>query len=211
VRALSDEKRTNYVYEFTYSSAPGLREVFQCKYVVPEEALLRFRKILALTQSPFDFKIRVFDEVTKEESSFQVTGSVREMLEKFEVFLETSTGFSFEIKPETALETDIRNVAFESMSNYEKLQLIIYASFRHGKFSSLDVAEIYEATFNEEMPKSTASTYLARMWNEGEGHLERYGNRSGYNYRLRTELEDVQAKINRAEEVLALIRTDSGK
>jgi hypothetical protein len=133
------------------------------------------------------------------------------MLEKFEVFLETSTGYSFETKPEEALETDMESVAFESMSNYEKLQIIIYASFRHGKFSSLDVAEIYEATFNEEMPKSTASTYLARMWNEGEGHLERYGNRSGYNYRLKTELSDVQANIDRAEEILALIHTGSDK
>ncbi|MHA2153633.1 MAG: hypothetical protein ACXAAQ_16845 [Candidatus Thorarchaeota archaeon] len=90
------DERTNYVYEFTYSSAPGLREIFQCKYVKPDEALNRFRKILALTESPFDFKIVVSDETMGEESSFQVKGgSIEEMFVKFKVFMETSTGYVF--------------------------------------------------------------------------------------------------------------------
>ena len=204
---MASEDRTNYVYEFTYSSAPGLREIFQCKYVKPDEALNRFRKILALTESPFDFKIIVSDETMGEESSFQVKGgSIEEMFVKFKVFLETSTGFIFEPISEETTEVDFEETRFESMSNYDKMQVIIYASFKHGKFSSLDVTEIYQDSFNEDLPKSTASTYLARMWNNGKGHLERYGNRSGYTYRLRTEIAEVQKETERAEELLAAIQ-----
>lgn len=195
------------MYEFTYSSAPGLREIFQCKYVRPDEALNRFRKILALTESPFDFKIIVSDETMGEESSFQVKGgSIEEMFVKFKVFLETSTGFVFKPISEEAAEVGMEDIRFESMSNYDKMQVIIYASFKHGKFSSLDVTEIYQDSFNEDLPKSTASTYLARMWNNGKGHLERYGNRSGYTYRLRTEIAEVQKETERAEELLAAIQ-----
>ena len=204
---MSDGDRTNYVYEFTYSSAPGLREIFQCKYVSPGEALNRFKKILSLTESPFDFKIVVSDETMGEESSFQVKGgSIDEMFVKFKVFLETSTGYSFTEVIEETSETNYDESRFESMSNYEKMQIIIYASFKHGKFSSLDVTEIYVDTFNEDLPKSTASTYLARMWDNGKGHLERYGNRSGYTYRLRTEIKEVQKETERAEELLAAIQ-----
>jgi hypothetical protein len=206
------EDRTNYVYEFTYSSAPGLREIFQCKYVKPDEALNRFRKILVLTESPFDFKIVVSDETMGEESSFQVKGgSIEEMFVKFKVFLETSTGFIFEPISEEITEVGIDDTRFESMSNYDKMQVIIYASFKHGKFSSLDVTEIYQDSFNEGLPKSTASTYLARMWNNGKGHLERYGNRSGYTYRLRTEIGEVQKETERAEEILAAIQMRVGE
>ncbi|MFX1481901.1 MAG: hypothetical protein ACFFCP_01785 [Promethearchaeota archaeon] len=201
------EDRTNYVYEFTYSSAPGLREIFQCKYVKPDEALNRFRKILALTESPFDFKIIVSDETMGEESSFQVKGgSIEEMFVKFKVFLETSTGFVFEPVSKEVTEVGLEDTRFESMSNYDKMQVIIYASFKHGKFSSLDVTEIYQDSFNEDLPKSTASTYLARMWNNGKSHLERYGNRSGYTYRLKTEIAEVQRETERAEEILAAIQ-----
>ncbi|MHA2423427.1 MAG: hypothetical protein ACXAEF_01475 [Candidatus Thorarchaeota archaeon] len=204
---MTSEDRTNYVYEFTYSSAPGLREIFQCKYVKPDEALNRFRKILALTESPFDFKIIVSDETMGEESSFQVKGgSIEEMFNKFKVFLETSTGFIFKPVSEEVSEVGIEDTRFESMSNYDKMQVIIYASFKHGKFSSLDVTEIYQDSFSEDLPKSTASTYLARMWNNGKGHLERYGNRSGYTYRLRTEIGEVQKETERAEELLAAIQ-----
>lgn len=206
-KKLNDGDRTNKIYEFTYSSAPGLREIFQCKYVSPSEALNRFSKILSLTESPFDFKIVVSDETMGEESSFQVKGgSIEEMFAKFKVFLETSTGFTFEDVVSEIQDTDYDEARFDTMSNYEKMQLIIYASFKHGKFSSLDVAEIYEDSFNEDLPKSTASTYLARMWNNGKGHLERYGNRSGYTYRLKTELKEVQKETDRAEELLAAIQ-----
>jgi hypothetical protein len=204
---LSDGDRTNYVYEFTYYSAPGLREIFQCKYVNPSEALNRFSKILSLTEAPLDFKIVVSDETMGEESSFQVKGgSVEEMFAKFKVFLETSTSYAFEETTEEVPDTEYDETCFDSMSNFEKMQLIIYASFKHGKFSSLDVAEIYEDSFSEDLPKSTASTYLARVWNNGKGHLERYGNRSGYTYRLKTELKEVQKETDRAEEILAAIQ-----
>ncbi len=206
------EDRTNYVYEFTYSSAPGLREIFQCKYVKPDESLNRFRKILALTESPFDFKIVVSDEIMGEESSFQVKGgSIEEMFVKFKVFLEASTGYIFEPVSEEITEVGLDDTRFESMSNYDKMQVIIYASFKHGKFSSLDVTEIYQDSFSENIPKSTTSTYLARMWNNGKGHLERYGNRSGYTYRLRTEIAEVQKETERAEGLLAAIQMRVGE
>lgn len=198
-------ERTGFIYEFTYSSAPGLDEIFQCKYVTPDEALMRFKKILAMTESPFDFKIVISNEATREESSFQVKGTVDEMLAKFRVFLETTTGQTLSPVSQEKQTLSFEKVIPESMSNFEKMQMIIYASFKHGKFSSLDVTEIYEGTFGEDLPKSTASTYLARMWDRGKGHLERFGNRSGYTYRLRTELDEVQSETQRAEEILAAI------
>ncbi len=198
-------ERTGFIYEFTYSSAPGLDEIFQCKYVTPDEALTRFKKILAMTESPFDFKIVISNEATREESSFQVKGTVDEMLAKFRVFLETTTGQTLSPVSREEHTLSFEKVSPESMSNFEKMQMIIYASFKHGKFSSLDVTEIYEGTFGEDLPKSTASTYLARMWDRGKGHLERFGNRSGYTYRLRTELDEVQSETQRAEEILAAI------
>lgn len=199
---MDESDRTPYVYEFTYSSGPGSREIFECKYVQPDEALNRFKKILRLTENPFDFKILVHDEATGEESSFQIRGSVDEMFEKFRVFLETSTGYEFH-EEEAVQESILDEIHLDSMSNFEKMQMVIYASFKHGKFSSLDVAEIYETTFGEKMPKSTASTYLARMWDDGEGDVERYGNRTGYTYRLKTELSQVQSDIKRAEKILS--------
>ena len=209
---MPENGRTNYLYGFTYNSSPKTKEIFQCRYVLPDEALNRFRKMLSLAESPFDFKIVVSDEVTGEESSFQVKGSsIEEMFEKFKVFLEASTGYAFASKKAEAPEREIENSDYESMSNYEKLQMIIYASFKHGKFSSLDVTEIYQATFEEDLPKSTASTYLARMWNDGKGHLERLGNRSGYMYRLKTEINEVQKEIERAENVLSSIQVRVGK
>jgi hypothetical protein len=208
---MPDKEKTNYLYEFTYSSSPGMKEIFQCKYVRPDEALERFRKIIALTESPFDFKITVSDESTGEESSFQVKGGVDEMFDKFRVFLETSTGYVFTGREISKTEEGFEVASIESMSNFEKVQLIIYASFRHGKFSSIDVTEIYESTFEEDLPKSTASTYLARMWNSGKGHLERYGNRSGYTYRLRTELKEIEREIEKAEDILAAIQVRIGK
>jgi hypothetical protein len=168
--------------------------------------------MLSLAESPFDFKIVVSDEVTGEESSFQVRGSsIEEMFEKFKVFLEASTGYTFVDEDGESPVEEIEELNYDSMSNYEKLQMIIYASFRHGKFSSLDVTEIYQDTFSEKLPKSTASTYLARMWNNGKGHLERLGNRSGYMYRLKTEIEEVQKEIERAENILASIQIGVGK
>ncbi|MFW9925193.1 MAG: hypothetical protein ACFFDM_00345 [Candidatus Thorarchaeota archaeon] len=205
-------ERTNYLYVFTYNSAPGTKEIFQCKYVLPDEALKRFRKMLALAPSPFDFRIDVSDESIGEESSFQVKGSsIEEMFEKFRVFLEASTGYSFAASDIEVKEQEFEATEYESMSNYEKMQMIIYASFKHGKFSSLDVTEIYRDTFEEDLPKSTASTYLARMWNNAKGHLERLGNRSGYTYRLKTEIDDVQKEIDRAETILGSMQVRVGK
>jgi hypothetical protein len=164
-----------------------------------------------LTDEPFDFKIVVIDESKREESSFEVEGgSVKEMIEKFRVFLEASTGILFVTEKED-VEVEFEEISFESMSSFEKMHIVIYASFKHGKFSSLDVAEIFEATFNDDLPKSTASTYLARMWNDGKGHLERYGNRSGYTYRLKTEISEVQKETERAEDILASIQMHVGK
>jgi hypothetical protein len=209
---MPDDERTNYLYGFTYNSSPKTKEIFQCRYVLPDEALKRFRKMLSLAESPFDFKIVVSDEVTGEESSFQVRGSsIEEMFEKFKVFLEASTGYTFSDEEIDVPVEEIDDMNYDSMSNYEKLQMIIYASFKHGKFSSLDVTEIYQDTFDEQLPKSTASTYLARMWNSGKGHLERLGNRSGYMYRLKTEIEEVQKEIERAENILASIQVGVGK
>ncbi len=210
---MSGNERTNYLYVFTYNAAPGTKEIFQCKYVQPDEALKRFQKMLALAPSPFDFRIDISDESTGEESSFQVKGSgLEKMFEKFRVFLEASTGYTFVVAETDLVEQDLGNTDYESMSNYEKLQMVIYASFKHGKFSSMDVTEIYKDTFEEDdLPKSTASTYLARMWNSGKGHLERLGNRSGYTYRLKTENDEVQKEIERAETILAAIQIRIGK
>ena len=102
---MTDGERTNYVYEFTYSSAPGLREIFQCKYVSPSEALNRFKKILSLTEAPFDFKILVSDETMGEESSFQVKGG--SMKVTVDILDSPEPGVDIPVCPHKAIHAEI--------------------------------------------------------------------------------------------------------
>lgn len=79
-------------------------------------------------------------------------------------------------------------VDLETLSMKEKVELVLLKCFKHGWFTSNDVQEQYITLFKEEVPLSTMSTYLARLYDEhGDSMLERTGNRKQYRYRLRIE------------------------
>ncbi|MEM3526164.1 MAG: hypothetical protein QXV37_02010 [Candidatus Jordarchaeaceae archaeon] len=76
----------------------------------------------------------------------------------------------------------------ETLSMKERVELVLLKCFRHGWFTSNDVQEQYFNLFKEDVPLSTISTYLARLYDEPGGSiLERTGNRKQYRYRLRIE------------------------
>nr|MDO8080672.1 hypothetical protein [Candidatus Freyarchaeota archaeon] len=79
-------------------------------------------------------------------------------------------------------------IDLETLSMKEKLEIVLLKCFKHGWFTSNDVQEQYINLFKEEVPLSTMSTYLARIYDESkDSMLERTGTRKQYRYRLRTE------------------------
>lgn len=79
-------------------------------------------------------------------------------------------------------------VDLENLSMREKVELVLLRCFKHGWFTSNDVQEQYINLFKEEVPLSSISTYLSRIYDEGkDSMLERSGNRKQYRYRLRVE------------------------
>lgn len=76
----------------------------------------------------------------------------------------------------------------DSLSMKEKVEIVLLKCFRHGWFTSNDVQEQYFNLFKEDVPLSTISTYLSRIYEDSrESILERTGTRKQYRYRLRTE------------------------
>ncbi|MGQ9722562.1 MAG: hypothetical protein ACUVXA_14715 [Candidatus Jordarchaeum sp.] len=79
-------------------------------------------------------------------------------------------------------------VDLDSLSMREKVELVLLKFFRHGWFTSNDVQEQYTILFKAELPLSTISTYLSRIYEEGsQSILERTGTRKQYRYRLLAE------------------------
>ncbi len=101
-----------------------------------------------------------------------------------------------EERPESVNDVDI-----ESMTTKDKLTYIIVSTLKNGWFTSQDVSDFYKDTFKTEISMSTISTYLNRLWQKGSGILDRSGNRTGYKYRLRTELKKVQKLIKKYESI----------
>ncbi|MHA1265696.1 MAG: hypothetical protein ACTSRS_10740 [Candidatus Helarchaeota archaeon] len=69
----------------------------------------------------------------------------------------------------------------EHLSIREKLEQIV-KEIKYGWFTSDHIRELFSYTFHEEIKPSTVSTYLARMFQEGQ--LERRGTRARREYRV---------------------------
>lgn len=67
-------------------------------------------------------------------------------------------------------------------SKLAKVVEIIEKHFPFSSFTSRDVVEAYQFEYREQLPLSTASTYLARLAERGV--LERFGNGNLARYRL---------------------------
>ncbi|MEM2134280.1 MAG: hypothetical protein QW261_00705 [Candidatus Jordarchaeaceae archaeon] len=79
-------------------------------------------------------------------------------------------------------------ISLDSLSMKEKVEIVLLKCFKHGWFTSNDVHEQYTNLFREELPLSTISTYLARIFEDSEEPiLERSGTRKQYRYRLIAE------------------------
>lgn len=93
-----------------------------------------------------------------------------------------------ETKVSSERSVSVPYIDLDSLSMKEKVEIVILKYFKHGWFTSNDVQEQYTNLFKEELPLSTISTYLARIYEDGkQSILERTGTRKQYRYRLRTE------------------------
>ncbi len=93
-----------------------------------------------------------------------------------------------ETKVSSERSVSVPYIDLDSLSMKEKVEIVLLKYFKHGWFTSNDVQEQYTNLFKEELPLSTISTYLARIYEDGkQSILERTGTRKQYRYRLRTE------------------------
>ncbi len=76
-------------------------------------------------------------------------------------------------------------------SIYDRIYDLIRYEFGRASFSLTDLYRAYLLKFNEEIKKSTLSTYLSRMVDEGI--LERMGRRGKYTYRY---IESIDIPVN---------------
>ncbi len=80
-------------------------------------------------------------------------------------------------------------------SKYDKVTAVIKSRFRLRWFSSRDIVSAYEQEFQEPVPLSTVSTYLARMVDRG--FLVKEGTIHNLKYRMMPDLTQTGLKIVR--------------
>jgi hypothetical protein len=77
---------------------------------------------------------------------------------------------------------------------YEKVQLLISTAYGMGAwFTTNDICDSFEDIFTTKLKTTTASTYLARLYNDGI--LERRGSRNERKYKLKRELRERVPKL----------------
>ena len=82
----------------------------------------------------------------------------------------------------------------DSWSVRQKVRFLVLRHCRHGWFTSTDIRELYERTFDPTIALATISTYLSRMFKEG--NLTRRGSMAQREYRVNVEeLTDEIANI----------------
>jgi len=77
---------------------------------------------------------------------------------------------------------------------YERVRLLISTAFGMGSwFTTNELCESFQDIFGHQLKITTASTYLARLFEEG--FLERSGSRNERKYNLRRELREKIPKL----------------
>jgi len=136
------------------------------------------------------YKFEISDSETNRKLTLTLEGDIPSHLAA-SLIEELSKKFSSPMVESEPSEDKIVNppyVDLDNLSMREKVELVLLRCFKHGWFTSNDVQEQYINLFKEEVPLSSISTYLSRIYDESkDSMLERSGNRKQYRYRLRTE------------------------
>lgn len=143
------------------------------------------------------YKFEISDSETNRKLTLTLEGDIPSNLAA-SLIEELSKKFSSPIVESEPSEFEDRlnppYVDLETLSMREKVELVLLRCFKHGWFTSNDVQEQYINLFKEEVPLSSISTYLSRIYDESkDSMLERSGNRKQYRYRLR--MEKVRDKV----------------
>ncbi|NHJ41084.1 MAG: hypothetical protein FK731_13715 [Asgard group archaeon] len=98
--------------------------------------------------------------------------------------------------PEITLEdqSDIRIEDALDFSLYDKVKLLVSTAFGSGSwFTTNDLCDSYQDIFSVTLKITTASTYLARLYEEG--FLTRSGSRNERKYQIIREIRDKLPKL----------------
>ncbi|MFQ5974726.1 MAG: hypothetical protein ACE5J5_00215 [Candidatus Hydrothermarchaeales archaeon] len=139
-------------------------------------------------------KMEVQDEKTKSNIVFEGLSFVeaKNRIDEFisyayrnETFETTEAQFKPEFLPEWITDLDL-----ESLSQKDKLMILLKREHPEGWVRSQQLKGEYDAAYAEHIKLSSVSTYLARFYNQGV--VERKGSRAQREYLL---VEDKKAKV----------------
>jgi hypothetical protein len=96
-----------------------------------------------------------------------------------------------EDKQETLVEeeTKVTRVTDQTTTIYKRVKDVIHRYLLDSYFTSLKVKYVYEEAYNEKIKLSTVSTYLSRLFDEGELERVKHGRR--WVYQLARKKESV--------------------
>lgn len=128
-----------------------------------------------------DNKVTVtFEGIIDEKSLKTLISTVNNMLGKESVNLEDIE--------------DIPIIDALDLPVYERVKLLISTAFGMGSwFTTNEICESFQDIFSHQLKTTTASTYLARLYEEG--FLERSGSRNERKFNLRRELREKLPKL----------------
>jgi len=95
-------------------------------------------------------------------------------------------------KQEAIIEEEMQNITITEAldkSLYDRVKLLISTAFRMGNwFTTNELCDSYQDIFSVNLKITTASTYLARLYEEG--FLDRAGNRNERKFKVKKELRE---------------------
>lgn len=147
-----------------------------------EKVTLAKRKIKVELSDEQDNKVTItFEGNLTEKNLKNIILSVNNILEKQETILEEDA-------------KDITIIEALDKSLYERVKLLISTAFRMGNwFTTNDLCDSYQDIFSVNLKITTASTYLARLYEEG--FLERAGSRNERKFKIKKELREKLPKL----------------
>lgn len=136
-------------------------------------------------------KIDVHDGKTKSNLSFEGLNFVeaKKRIDEFVSYIfrnETVEPSDAQFKPEFLPEW-ITELDLDSLSQNEKLMILLKKEHPDAWIKSQKIKEEYEATYAEDIKLTSVSTYLARFYNAGT--MARKGSRAQREYRFPENLE----------------------
>lgn len=139
---------------------------------------------------------RIKIEYEDPETDDKITITIEGSLKNARKIIETIIG---DQEDSIEIPEKVKTIDIDSMTTKDKLTYVIVSTLKNGWFTSQDISDFYKEYFDSEISMSTISTYLNRLWEKGNGILDRSGNRTGYKYRLKTESKKVQKLMKKFE------------